>query len=96
MVAVIIGIVIVLTSVPVLILTGALDHTTPPRYGDMAVRTLTRGHHVVLASRSHNDFDPCVTGLIEAFMISGSVEKLDTGCAGVIDAPSSARFQIAQ
>lgn len=58
------------SDTPVLILTGALDHTTPTRYGDTAVRMLTSGRHLILPSRSHNDVDPCVTRLIEAFMIS--------------------------
>ncbi|HET6891686.1 MAG TPA: alpha/beta fold hydrolase [Pyrinomonadaceae bacterium] len=71
----------VTSNAPVLILSSELDHTTPPRYGDTAVRTLTSGRHLVLPSRSHNDVDPCVTGLIEAFVVSGSVEKLDTSCA---------------
>lgn len=69
------------SNASVLILTGALDHTTPPRYGDTAVRTLTNGRHLELPSRSHNDVDPCVIGLIEAFVISGSAERLDTSCA---------------
>ena len=67
-------------SLPVLILTGALDHTTPPQYGDAVARTLTGARHLTLPNRSHNDVDPCVAGLIENFVISGKTEGLNTSC----------------
>ena len=69
------------SNAPVLILTGASDHTTPPQYGDSVARTLTGARHLILPNRSHNDVDPCVAGLIEAFVISGKAESLDASCA---------------
>lgn len=68
------------SSIPVLILTGALDPTTPPHYAESVARTLTGSRHLVLSNRSHNDVDPCVTKLIEAFVIKGKTDSLDVSC----------------
>lgn len=69
------------SSIPALILTGAWDHTTPPRYAASVARTLTNARQLVLPNRSHNDVDPCVTKLIEAFVIMGKAEGLEASCA---------------
>ena len=68
------------SDVPVLVLSGALEHLTPPRYGEHVAQSLTRSRHLVLPQRGHNDTDPCTNGMIEAFMIAGSLEGLDTSC----------------
>ena len=68
------------SNVPALILTGALDLATPPRYGERAARSFTNGRHLVLPSRSHNDTDPCIAGMEQAFVTAGRLEGLDTSC----------------
>ncbi|HEV8581227.1 MAG TPA: alpha/beta fold hydrolase [Thermoanaerobaculia bacterium] len=68
------------SKVPALVLTGALDHATPPRYGEHVAQTLVNSRHLVLPNRGHNDTDPCINGMIQAFMIAGSLEGLDTSC----------------
>ena len=68
------------SDVPVLVLTGALDHLIPPRYGERVAQSLAHARHLVLPQRGHNDTDPCVNGMIEAFMIAGSLAGLDTTC----------------
>jgi len=68
------------SDVPVLAMNGALDHLTPPRYGEHVVQSLPHARHLVLPQRGHNDTDPCVNGMIEAFMIAGSLANLDTSC----------------
>ena len=68
------------SNVPTLVLNGALDHVTPPRYGERVERTLTNARHFVLPNRGHNDTDPCVCGMIEKFIIAGRLEGLDTSC----------------
>jgi pimeloyl-ACP methyl ester carboxylesterase len=62
----------VASDVPVLLMTGSLDHVTPPRYAERVARTLSRARQLVLPNRGHNDVDPCVTGLVEAFVGAGS------------------------
>ena len=43
-------------------------------------QSLAHARHLVLPQRGHNDTDPCVNGMIEAFMIAGSLAGLDTNC----------------
>jgi pimeloyl-ACP methyl ester carboxylesterase len=68
------------SKVPTLVLNGALDHATPPRYGAHVAQALAHARHLVLPNRGHNDTDPCVCGMIEAFILAGSLEGLDTSC----------------
>ena len=68
------------SSVPALVMNGALDHLTPPRYGARVARSLTNARQLVLPKRGHNDTDPCVNSIIEAFMLAGTNASLDTSC----------------
>ena len=68
------------SDVPALLLNGALDHVTPPRYGERVAHSLTHGRHLVLPNRGHNDIDPCVSEIIQTFIAVGGVEGLNTGC----------------
>jgi pimeloyl-ACP methyl ester carboxylesterase len=68
------------SNVAVLAMSGDLDPITPPRYGDLVARSLGNARHVVLPNRSHNDVDPCITSLVEQFLIAGSAERVDTSC----------------
>ena len=77
------------SSVPVLAISGDLDPITPPRYGESVIRGFMNGRHIVVPNRSHNDVDPCITGLFESFLIAGSAAGLDTSCVGL---PRPLRF----
>lgn len=68
------------SDLPALILSGALDHVTPPRYGEAVARSLPNSRHLVLPTRGHNDTDPCVSGIVQAFVAAGRLEGLDAGC----------------
>ena len=68
------------SNVPVLAMNGELDHLTPPRYGKQVVESLSNARHLVLPNRGHNDVDECTNGIIEAFMLAGTLEGLDTSC----------------
>ncbi len=68
------------SDVPVLLLTGEFDNTTPPTYAERVASTLSRGHVIRLPWRSHNDIDPCVAGLIGSFLAVGDHRPLDTSC----------------
>jgi pimeloyl-ACP methyl ester carboxylesterase len=57
------------SDVPALLITGELDPTTPPVYAERVARTLTNATVVTLPNRSHNDLDPCLLGMVEAFVI---------------------------
>jgi pimeloyl-ACP methyl ester carboxylesterase len=59
------------SAVPALLLTGELDPITPPAYADRVTRWFTKSTAIRLPNRSHADTDPCITGIIEAFIVSG-------------------------
>lgn len=73
------------SNVPVLVMNGALDSVTPPRYGERVAQSLAHARRLVLPQRGHNDTDPCVNAMIEAFMIAGSHAGLDTSCLAKTD-----------
>jgi pimeloyl-ACP methyl ester carboxylesterase len=79
-------------DVPVLAISGDLDPITPPRYGSSVARSMKNGMHVMVPNRSHNDVDPCITGMFERFLIAGSAQGLDTSCASL---PRPLRFATA-
>jgi Predicted hydrolases or acyltransferases (alpha/beta hydrolase superfamily) len=68
------------SDLPTLIMNGALDHATPPRYGERVAQSFTNSRRLVLPNRGHNDTDPCVAGIVQAFVTAGSSQNLDTSC----------------
>ena len=54
--------------------------STPPRYGERVARSLANARHLVLPGRGHNDTDPCVSEMVQAFVAAGGLEGLDTSC----------------
>jgi pimeloyl-ACP methyl ester carboxylesterase len=73
------------SSVPALLLTGELDPITPPRYAEHIREWFSNGVALRLPYRSHSDTDPCVTGIIEAFIVTGG-NAPDSSCLAVTPA----------
>lgn len=78
------------SDVPALVMNGSLDHVTPPRYGEHVAQSLINSRHLILPNRGHNDTDPCVAGIIQAFITAGNLKGLDTSCLAKTDALSFA------
>jgi pimeloyl-ACP methyl ester carboxylesterase len=72
------------SDAPVLLVSGALDPITPPQYATDVSRTLPNGLHVVAPNVAHVPANPCLNGMIGAFLKSGTVKGLDTACAARI------------
>ena len=74
---------------PALILSGALDPTTPPRGGTDVATHLPRGRHIVLRNTSHLVDEPvwrrCVEPICRAFLERGAADGLDASCADSIE-----------
>jgi len=72
----------VTSEVPVLLVAGELDPITPPAWADRAASTLSRAVQVSVHGAGHGPSvgDPCVTGVVAAF-IADPAEGLDDGCA---------------
>lgn len=67
------------SAVPALLLTGELDPITPPHYADHVKQWFSNGTALGLPNRSHADTDPCVTGIIERFVVSAGAVP-DSSC----------------
>ncbi len=68
------------SDVPALVMAGAFDPTTPPRYAESVAKHFANGRLIILPARSHNDGDACVFGLIQSIVISGQTRDIDTSC----------------
>lgn len=69
------------SKVPALVLSGALDPVTPPRWGEKVLEGLTEARHVVVPGVAHGtSFSGCVPSLVSDFIHGASAEKLDIGC----------------
>ena len=68
-------------DVPVLAVAGDLDPITPPAYAAAALAAWRNSRIVVVPNRSHNDVDPCITGMFEEFLMAGGRASVDTSCA---------------
>ncbi len=72
---------VVALKVPALILSGAFDPVTPPRWGEAMARHFANARHVVVPGAAHNtSFTGCVPELIASFLSRGGADGLDTTC----------------
>jgi pimeloyl-ACP methyl ester carboxylesterase len=67
------------STTPALLLTGELDPITPPRYAEHLGSWFLSSAVLTMPFRSHADTDPCVTSVIEAFVVSGG-KSPDASC----------------
>jgi len=77
------------SAVPALLISGAVDPTTPPAWGAEVARALPNGAHLVLPGIAHSPFPDCALGIMAAFVERGSMAGVDTGC---VDAMAPAPF----
>lgn len=76
----------VTARVPTLVLSGAYDPVTGPRWGDEAARHLPLAMHVVVP-QTHAIGGPCVDALVAEFLDRGTTEALDTSCVRAMTLP---------
>lgn len=79
------------SAIPVLLLTGALDPVTPPKYSITAARYLSNSVVVTYPYGSHgfNEGD-CEVSLISTVVSTGKVKNLDVSCASLQKPPQFA------
>ncbi|HEY1771905.1 MAG TPA: alpha/beta hydrolase [Gammaproteobacteria bacterium] len=71
----------VVSSKPVLLLSGEDDPITPPANAERAARTLSNSLSLVVPGQGHgNVFRGCVPRIAALFVDAGSVKGLDTAC----------------
>ncbi|HEX2081230.1 MAG TPA: alpha/beta hydrolase [Longimicrobium sp.] len=79
-------------EIPTLLVSGALDPVTPPRWAERALQALPNGVHVVVphAGHSYNGMRgaaACMDPIILRFYQQGSARGLDTSCVQRIQRP---------
>jgi pimeloyl-ACP methyl ester carboxylesterase len=75
------------SSVPALLLSGALDPATPPEVSAHMAHDLPNSLVVVVKNGTHGTGSPCLDGLIAKFVDNGSATGLDTSCVSQITLP---------
>jgi pimeloyl-ACP methyl ester carboxylesterase len=68
------------SDVPVLLVSGEIDPSTPPRFGDTVARTLPRSRHVVIPGGTHIHRSPCLDRVVEEFLAAADPEAVDIAC----------------
>jgi pimeloyl-ACP methyl ester carboxylesterase len=75
------------SSVPVLLISGALDPGTPPQVAAQVAHDLENSRLVVVKEGTHGTGSPCTDGLVAQFVKQGSAAGLDTSCTDHIHLP---------
>ncbi len=78
---------LVASRVPVLLIGGALDPVTPPRFAEAVARKLPNTRVVVVPGMAHAGADPCVEGIVSAFIRRRDLQSLDTACVDTVEPP---------
>lgn len=70
-------------DVPVLVISGWHDPSTPPESGELVARAFGSSLHMVVrhAGHSFNNLKGCVDEVIASFLTAGSLAALDLSCA---------------
>jgi len=76
------------SSVPALLVSGALDPATPPSISVDESRDLRNSRVVIVKNGTHGTGSPCIDGLIVQFVNSGSARDFDDSCAAQIKLPA--------
>ncbi len=76
------------SKVPVLMVSGSDDPTTPPKYGDLALQYLPNARRVMVQGAAHVTETPCTDRLKVDFVLSGSARGLDvSSCSKAFSRP---------
>ncbi len=77
-------------DVPVLVISGWHDPSTPPESGELVARAFGNSRHMVIhhAGHSFNNLKGCADEVIAAFLESGSLAGLDLSCAERVAMPA--------
>lgn len=77
-------------DVPVLVISGWHDPSTPPESGELVARAFGNSRHMVIhhAGHSFNNLKGCADEVIAAFLAAGSLAGLDLSCAERVAMPA--------
>lgn len=74
------------SPVPALLMSGAMDPVTPPSYGEAVLKGLANGRHLVLRGQGHNVIGQgCMPKLVGQFIESNDAKALDAKCLDAVE-----------
>jgi len=68
-----------------LLISGALDPATPPRFAEEVARHFPNARHIVIPNGSHIGGGPCVDGIVARFLAGTSKRRLETRCLETLE-----------
>lgn len=75
------------SDAPVLMISGEVDGSSPPWYGERAVKFLPNGRQLKIRYLGHQAGGPCLRDIFQNFITAGSAKGLDTSCTEAIRRP---------
>jgi pimeloyl-ACP methyl ester carboxylesterase len=81
------GSVPVTTQAPVLLVTGALDPVTPPRFAEAVARNMPNATLLIVPGMAHAGAGRCVEEVVAGFVVRGSMQGVDASCVASITPP---------
>ena len=75
------------SDLPVLMISGEVDGSSPPWFAENAVKFLPNGRLLKIRYLGHQAGDPCLRDIFRDFVAAGSAKNLDTTCAEQIRRP---------
>jgi len=75
------------SDLPVLLISGEADGSTPPWLGEEVAKSLTNGRQIKIRYYGHQTDGPCVLGILTDFIEKGTVKAVDTSCTDQIRRP---------
>jgi pimeloyl-ACP methyl ester carboxylesterase len=75
------------SDVPVLMISGEVDGSSSPWFGENAVKFLSNGRQVKIRYLGHQMDGPCLQSIFQRFTAAGSIKDLDTSCTEKIRRP---------
>ena len=77
------------SEIPTLILSGAIDPVTPPKWGAKMADYMTNSRHLIAPNTGHNVAPKgCASKLMAQFVNQGNLEDIDASCLDEIKRPS--------
>ena len=77
----------VASAIPILMVSGEADGSTPPWVAADAIAHFTHGRLLSIPNSGHQLDSECVTSLMKDFLRAGSASSLDAGCTSAIQRP---------
>ena len=65
------------SDIPTLLLSGALDHVTPPVFARDVAKFLSNSKHIILPFHGHDDIDLIMVNFVQKFLLNTNIDELD-------------------